>query len=142
MIFFSVEMTATLQEVKLRAERRNPGIGSRSKTKEDFRHIRGAGSFVDDVRLPDMAFASILRSPYPHARSRGIRLTAKQANFLESLGILTSEDVVKMSDPLPQMTVPPASNLKDYPIAVNKVGYVGEPSRSSLPRPGISLKTQ
>ena len=98
-------MTATLQEVKLRAERKNPGIGSRIKTKEDFRHIRGAGSFVDDVRLPDMAFASILRSPYPHAKIKRIDFT--EASKLSGvLGILTSEDVVKMSDPLPQMTVP------------------------------------
>jgi len=119
-------MSTILQEVKLRAERKNPGIGSRIKTKEDFRHIRGAGSFVDDVRLPGMAFASILRSPYPHAKIK--RFDCTEASKLSGvLGILTAQDVVKMSDPLPQMTVPPASNLKDYPIAVDKVRYVGEP---------------
>ncbi len=121
-------MTATtvvLTDEK-RLGRKNPGIGSRIKTKEDFRHIRGAGSFVDDVRVRDMAFSSILRSPYAHARIKKIDYT-EALRVPGVLGILTSEDVIKMSDPLPQMTVPPASNLKDYPIAVRKVRYVGEP---------------
>jgi CO/xanthine dehydrogenase Mo-binding subunit len=111
---------------KGQTQRKNPGIGSRIKTKEAFRHIRGAGSFVDDVRLRDMAYASILRSPYAHAKI--IRIDYTEALQVPGvLGILTPEDVVRMSDPLPQMTVPPASNLKDYPIAVSKVRYVGEP---------------
>ncbi len=121
-------MTATtvvLTDEK-RLGRKNPGIGSRIKTKEDFRHIRGAGSFVDDVCVRDMAFSSILRSPYAHARIKKIDYT-EALRVPGVLGILTSEDVIKMSDPLPQMTVPPASNLKDYPIAVRKVRYVGEP---------------
>lgn len=117
--------TVLLRE-KARVDRKNPGIGSRIKTKEDFRHIRGAGSFVDDIRLRDVTFASILRSPYAHAKIRSIDYT-EALKIPGVLGILTSEDIVRMSDPLPQMTVPPASNLKDYPIAVGKVRYVGEP---------------
>ncbi len=120
-------MTATVpQEKKLRTDRKNPGIGSRIRIKEDYRHIRGAGNFVDDLKLSDMAFASILRSPYAHAKIK--KIDYEEALKVPGvLDILTSEDVVRMSDPLPQMTVPPASNLKDYPIAVGKVRFVGEP---------------
>src|SRR5689334_1363537 len=73
-----------------------------------------------------MAYASILRSPYAHARIKQIDCSKAQ-QAVGVFDILTAEDVMKMSDPLPQMTVPPASNLKDYPIAIGKVRYVGEP---------------
>src|SRR5688500_20334049 len=33
-----------------------------------FRRLTGAASFVDDLRLPDAAFAVFVRSPHPHAR--------------------------------------------------------------------------
>jgi 2-furoyl-CoA dehydrogenase large subunit len=96
------------------------------KTKEAARHIRGNGSFVDDIRLPNMAYASILRSPHAHARIKGIDCS-EALKIQGVLGILTAEDILRMSDPLPQMTVPPSSNIKDYPIAVGKTRYVGEP---------------
>jgi 2-furoyl-CoA dehydrogenase large subunit len=88
--------------------------------------IRGRGKYVDDVRLPNMAFAAILRSPYAHARIKEIDVS--QAEKLPGvIGVLTAADVRTMSDPIPQMTVPPASNVKDYPIAIEKTRYVGEP---------------
>ena len=116
-------MSSTIQVQK---SRKNAAIGVPLKTKEAARHIRGGGTFVDDVRLPNMAYAAILRSPYAHARIKSVNYDAalKTEGVID---VLTSEDVVKMSDPLPQMTVQPASNLKDYPIAVGKVRYVGEP---------------
>ncbi len=101
-------------------------IGLPLKTKEAYRHIRGNGKYVDDVRLPNMAFAAILRSPYAHATINSIDYS--EARKLPGvIDILTTEDVVTMSDPLPQMTVPPASSIKDYPIAVGKACYLGEP---------------
>ncbi len=112
--------------VQAQRQQRQSLIGLPLKTKEDYRLIRGRGKYVDDVRLPNMAFAAILRSPYAHARIKHVDIS--DARSLPGvIGILTADDVVKMSDPLPQMTVPPASNVKDYPIAVEKVRYVGEP---------------
>ena len=103
-------MAATIQ-IERRGASNKTGIGARIKTKEDFRHIRGAGNFVDDMRLPRMAFASILRSPYAHARIKKIDYS-RAYNSPGVIGILTSEDVVKMSDPLPQMTVAPVCKLE------------------------------
>ncbi len=54
-------------------------IGTPLKRKEDPRFITGTGSFLDDVRLGDVAHAAILRSPYAHARIRGIETAAAQA---------------------------------------------------------------
>jgi aerobic carbon-monoxide dehydrogenase large subunit len=48
------------------------GIGHSVKRKEDDRLIRGKGTFVDDVTLPGMLHMAILRSPYAHARIKGI----------------------------------------------------------------------
>ena len=115
-----------VQIQKQTTRKRASPIGAPLKTKEASRHIRGAGAFVDDQRLPNMAYASILRSTYAHAKIKNIDYSEalKLPGVIE---ILTPEDVVRLSDPLPQMTVPPASEVKDYPIAVGKVRYVGEP---------------
>ncbi len=81
---------------------------------------------MDDVRLSRMAYASILRSPYAHARIT--RFDCSKALELPGvLHVLIPDEVTKLSDTLPQMTVQPASDVKDYPIAVSKVRYVGEP---------------
>jgi CO/xanthine dehydrogenase Mo-binding subunit len=101
-------------------------IGEPIRTKEASRLVRGNGRYVDDVRLPNLTFAAILRSPYAHARIKSIDYS-KALGLTGVLDVLTSEDVVKMSDPLPQMTVEPASTVRDYPIACGKVRYVGEP---------------
>ena len=42
-------------------------IGSSVKRVEDQRFITGKGRFTDDIVLPNMTFACIVRSPYAHA---------------------------------------------------------------------------
>jgi carbon-monoxide dehydrogenase large subunit len=119
-------MSSATASLQFQKQTKKKAIGLALKTKEAPRLVKGNGRYVDDVRLPRMAYASILRSPYAHARIR--KIDYDNARTIPGvIDILTSDDVVKMSDPLPQMTVSPASNLKDYPIAVGKVRYVGEP---------------
>ncbi len=121
-----LQMSKNQSTMQIQEQVRKQIIGLSLKTKEDYRLIRGNGVYVDDVRLPNMAYAAILRSPYAHAKIKSID-SSEARRIPGVLDILTSEDVVKMSDPLPQMTVPPASNIKDYPIANGKVRFVGEP---------------
>jgi carbon-monoxide dehydrogenase large subunit len=52
------------------------GIGQPVPREEDPYLLRGAGRYVDDVRLLDLARAVILRSPHPHARIRSIDVAA------------------------------------------------------------------
>jgi len=82
-------------------------VGKRMKRKEDLRLLIGRGNFMDDIRLPNMKHAAVLRSPYPHAWIRGIDVT--EAERLPGVhGILTGEDVEKMSNPFPVgVPVPP-----------------------------------
>ena len=44
--------------------------GRSLKRFEDPRLLKGRGSFVDDIRLPDMLYAHVLRSPMPMPSSR------------------------------------------------------------------------
>ncbi len=47
-------------------------VGARVKRKEDPRLITGSSTYVDDLRLPSLAHAAILRSVHAHARINGI----------------------------------------------------------------------
>ena len=44
------------------------GIGCARKRREDPRFIQGKGNYVDDVKMPGMAFGAMVRSP---TRMRG-----------------------------------------------------------------------
>ncbi|NIM95427.1 MAG: molybdopterin-dependent oxidoreductase [Anaerolineales bacterium] len=98
-------------------------VGKSIKRKEDLRLLTGRGKFTDDIRLPNMKHAAILRSPYPHAWIRAVNTT--EAERIDGVrGILTGEDVKRMSNPFPVgVPVPP----KYYCCAVDKVRFVGEP---------------
>ncbi|MEM3053899.1 MAG: xanthine dehydrogenase family protein molybdopterin-binding subunit [Candidatus Caldarchaeum sp.] len=101
-------------------------VGSSVKTKEGLRHVRGRGRFVDDVVLPRMAYVSFLRSPYPHALIKSIDVS-RAARADGVLGVFTGADIAAVTKPFPQLTVPPASKVVDYSMAVKKVRFVGEP---------------
>ena len=48
------------------------GIGDAVKRKEDKRFTTGKGKYTDDVRNDNQAYAAFVRSPYAHARVKGI----------------------------------------------------------------------
>jgi 2-furoyl-CoA dehydrogenase large subunit len=104
-------------------EAKKKWVGRSMKRKEDLRLLTGRGCFMDDIRLPNMKHAAILRSPYPHAWIRGIDVSqALQSPGV--VGVLTGDEVAKMSQPFPVgVSVPP----KYYSSAVDKVRFVGEP---------------
>jgi len=54
-------------------------VGDSIKRKEDERFLKGKGTYVDDISLPGMLHMAILRSPYAHARIRGIVTDKAQA---------------------------------------------------------------
>ena len=105
------------------AKQEGKWVGKGMKRKEDLRLLTGRGSFMDDIRLPNMKYAAILRSPYPHAWIRGMDIS--QALKVSGVrGVLTGDDVAAMSQPFPVgVPIPP----KYYSCAVDKVRYVGEP---------------
>ncbi len=72
------------------------GIGQSVKRKEDARFIRGRGRYVDDVKLPGMLHLDIVRSPYAHARIKGID-TSKALKVKGVLAVITGKDLVPLN---------------------------------------------
>ena len=46
---------------------------------EDPRLVRGGGHYTDDVKLPGMAYAVVLRSPHGHARIKSLDVSAAKS---------------------------------------------------------------
>jgi aerobic carbon-monoxide dehydrogenase large subunit len=60
-----------MTELKAREDKLQ-GMGTSLLRKEDAKFIRGQGQYIDDIQLPGMLFGAIVRSPYAHARIKGI----------------------------------------------------------------------
>jgi carbon-monoxide dehydrogenase large subunit len=103
-------------------------IGSAIKRREDPALIQGKGKFTDNLSLPGMQHASIVRSPYAHAKIRCID-TAAAKGMPGVIALFTGQDVeaspsggvVPTAWLLPSLKTPP------HPIlATEIVRYVGE----------------
>jgi carbon-monoxide dehydrogenase large subunit len=70
------------------------GMGHSIKRKEDLRFLQGKGNYVDDVQLPDMLFGQMVRSPYAHARLKGVN-TEKAMQLPGVVAVITGEDLAK-----------------------------------------------
>jgi carbon-monoxide dehydrogenase large subunit len=103
-------------------------IGQSFKRVEDPRLITGEGRYVDDVQLPRMCYAAILRSPYAHARVRHID-TSKALQTPGVVTVITGKDILGKIGPLPCAAhpVPEMKMPTHYALALNKVYFVGHP---------------
>jgi len=75
-------------------------MGATVKRKEDPRLIRGAGAYVADLKLPGMLYLALVRSPYAHARIRGIDVSAAGA-MPGVVTVVTGRDMLAVCEPLP-----------------------------------------
>jgi aerobic carbon-monoxide dehydrogenase large subunit len=66
-------------------------VGTRMKRVEDPSMITGAAKYLDDLKLRGMAYVAVLRSPYAHARIKGID-TAQAAAHPGVIGVYTGKD--------------------------------------------------
>ena len=101
-------------------------VGERVLRKEDGRLLRGAGSFIDDLSLPRMLHAHVLRSPLPHARITGFNGGAALA--LDGVhAVLGPDEVAAATDPIRCVWILPGQRQQEYPVASRTVRFVGEP---------------
>jgi len=68
------------------------GMGDSRLRKEDARFIQGKGNYVDDIKLPNMVFMDIVRSPLAHARIKAIH-KEDALKIPGVIAVLTAEDL-------------------------------------------------
>src|SRR4029453_12127750 len=74
--------------------------GQPLKRLEDPRLLTGHGSFVDDLYLPGMLYARVLRSPHAHAHLRAIDIEAAR-RLPGVVAVLTGADIAGALGDLP-----------------------------------------
>src|SRR5689334_3891276 len=97
------------------------------KRVEDPRLIRGIGTYVDDLRMPGLVHAAILRSPHAHARVRRIDVSAART-LPGALGVFTGADVNDACGLVPCAAAIPDLKAPQHTVpAGDRVYYVGHP---------------
>ena len=108
-------------------------IGASIKRREDIRFITGRGTYADDVKLPGMLHAAILRSSRAHAHIRSIDTT--RAELIPGVvWIFTLKHIGELAVPVP-MRMYKIAGLERYLqplLAQDKVRYMGEPIAVAL----------
>lgn len=106
-------------------------IGQPVKRFEDAPLVTGKGSFVDDITLPNMLHAAVLRSDHAHALVRSVDVS--QARNLPGVAaVLTAADIEGVLGDLParHMTLDGPDDEMNPPqhplLAKDKVCYVGQ----------------
>ena len=116
---------------KRKARSKSNGLGKRwmgksVPAKEMGRLVRGMGKFVDDYKLQGMLHLWVARSPHAHARIETIDVTAA-AQAPGVVAVMTGKDVAQQVQPFIEIGPGPGQKIVDYPMAVEKVRYQGEP---------------
>ncbi len=113
-------------------------LGTRVVRTEDPRLLTVGGTYVDDLRVPELADAArvtFVRSPIAHARITGLDTTAAREapGVVAVLTIQDMDDLVPPPPPEPGAEVAegaplPLGGVWSEPLlAVDRVRYVGEP---------------
>ncbi|NOX36791.1 MAG: xanthine dehydrogenase family protein molybdopterin-binding subunit [Calditrichaeota bacterium] len=105
-------------------------IGEAVRRVEDRRFITGKATYTDDIKLPGMTYAYIVRSPYAHARIKKID-TSRAKSAPGVIAVFTGEDVKDVNG-LPcgwQVNFRNGDTMKEpkHPLLVaDKVRHVGD----------------
>jgi aerobic carbon-monoxide dehydrogenase large subunit len=97
------------------------GIGHSVRRKEDARFIRGKGTYFDDITLPGMLYMDILRSPFAHARLKGIDSSRAQA--LDGVVAIVTGELLAQHN---LAWMPTLSGDTQAVLATDKVRYQGQ----------------
>ena len=108
-------------------------IGARVRRREDPGLITGQGKYVADIQAGDALQAAFVRSPYAHARIRGIE-TAEAEKCDGVVAILTASDLnPEVVSPLTIATEAPGGEFEKAPVPDRQVlqddcvRFVGDP---------------
>ena len=103
-------------------------VGSSIKRREDPTLLMGRGTFTDNKKLPNMTYATIVRSPYGHAKIS--RIDVSPAKAMEGVvAVFTGADVKSsgVGGVIPVGWVLPGMKMPAHPIlAHDTVRHVGD----------------
>src|SRR5258707_263892 len=118
---------------------KNTFIGAPMERREDLRFLRGRGEYVDDVAMPALLYAVILRSSVAHGRL--VSIDASAALKVPGVhSVITGADMPG-GPPIIPMRLQPLPEFKPFEqpvIAHDKVRYVGEPIAGLL-APSVAI---
>ena len=101
-------------------------VGKRLRRREDPRLITGTATYVDDIKMPGMLYAVIVRSPHAAASIKSMDVS-KAAQHPGVAAVFTGKDTEKVGpvpcgSSLPGLRVP-----HHYILAPERVYFVGHP---------------
>jgi CO/xanthine dehydrogenase Mo-binding subunit len=113
-------------------------VGQALPRKEENRLLRGRGKFADDIKMREMLYLRFVRSPYAHARI--VSVATSDAEALPGVVCtLTGAEILPQVQPFIEIAPGPGGKIKDYPLAISKVRYQGEPVVAVIAEsPGIA----
>ncbi|HYR98566.1 MAG TPA: molybdopterin cofactor-binding domain-containing protein [Gemmatimonadales bacterium] len=94
-------------------------VGKAHRKLDATAKVTGVTRFADDLFLPRMLFAKLLRSPHPHARILSID-PSRAASVPGVKAVLTGKDL-----PIPFGILPVSQD--EHALALDKVRFVGDP---------------
>lgn len=119
-----------VKEIYLAKEIANETLNFRLRSR-DSRLVSGKGRYVEDMKLPNMLYGSFALNKYAHAKIIDIDVSDALAHP-DVVKVLTGKEIVNLMNPLPATSdyseigwlwrIP-----KVYPLAVDKVRFMGEP---------------
>src|SRR5262245_61459726 len=101
-------------------------VGKRIRRREDPRLITGTATYVEDIKMPGMHYAVIVRSPHAAAKIKSID-TTKAASHKGVVAVFTGQDTAKVA-PVPCGASLPGLRVPHHTIlAKDRVYFVGHP---------------
>jgi len=94
-------------------------VGKAHRKVDAVAKVTGATKFADDLMLPRMLYAKLLRSPHPHARI--VAIDTSRASALHGVkAVLTGKDL-----PIPFGILPVSQD--EHTLCVDTVRFIGDP---------------
>src|ERR1041384_8208395 len=91
---------------------KNTFIGIPMERREDLRFLRGRGEYVDDVAMPGLTYAVILRSSVAHGRL--VKIDASAALKIPGVhAVITAKDMPP-TPPIVPMRLQPLPEFKPF----------------------------
>ena len=97
-------------------------VGKSIARVEDRRLLTGRGRYIDDLSVPGMLHAAVLRSPHAHARIKDVDVSAARS-VPGVLAVITGADLAKYVGAMPAFCNEP---IEQWALAAERVRYAGE----------------